>query len=116
MDNNKTNLNKCLRLKVADGIRFIPFEDIVRIEANNKKIFVFINSNVNPTEGYGKMSDISKQLDESNFFCCHRSHIINLKYIVKYLSKSSKLVTKQGIVPLSERKAYSFRNSIMNKI
>jgi two-component system, LytTR family, response regulator len=116
MDTFKTIQGNCLQLKVADGIQFIPYDDIVRIEFNKKKIMIFTNSNDKPIEGYGKMKDIEKQLSDSDFYCCHRSHIINLRYLVKYLSKSSDLLTTRGIAPLSERKVNLFKNTIMNKI
>lgn len=108
--------HKRLHLKVADGIRFIPHEEIIRIESHDKKVWVYISSNDQPVEGYNKLEDIEKQLDTSAFFCCHWSHIVNLKHIIKYVSKTSELVTTQGTIPRSERRVNQFKTNIMQKI
>lgn len=107
-----------LHLKTIDGIQFIRFEDIIRIEANDKKIKVFATSSPEPITGTGKMDDIELQLPPDTFFRCHRSHIISLQHIEKYIPKGSgcQLVTSKGAVPLADSKADQFKNSILQKI
>ena len=107
-----------LHLRTADGIQFIRFEDIIRIEADDKKIKVFLCSMPDPITGTGKMDDIEEQLPSDIFFRCHRSHIISLQHIEKYIPKGSgcQLVTSKGAVPLAESKAILFKKNILQKI
>ncbi len=107
-----------LHLKTADGIQFIRFEDIIRIEADDKKIKVFVTSSPVPITGTGKMEDIEIQLDATMFFRCHRSHIISLQHIEKYIPKGKgcPLVTAKGSVPLAESKTEQFKKSILKNI
>lgn len=107
-----------LHLKTADGIQLIRFEDIIRIEADNKRIKVFVTSSPAPITGIGKMEDIEMQLDPAMFFRCHRSHIVGLQYIEKYTPKGKgcQLVTVNGAIPLAESKASHFKKSILKKI
>ena len=107
-----------LHLKTADGIQFIRFEEIVRIEADDKKIKVFVDSSPVAITGTGKMEDIELQLPAAMFFRCHRSHIISLQHIEKYIPKGKgcQLVTKKGAIPLAESRTDLFKKNILKKI
>lgn len=68
-----------LIISKKQGIYLLPFEDILYMEKNLRKIRVSAgNSSI---EFYGRFPDIEDSLDE-RFMCCHRSYIINMDKIV----------------------------------
>lgn len=59
----------------------IPFADIFYCEAINRKIYVHTKQGV--IDYYFKIEELEKQLG-SSFFRCHRSYLVNLKYVCGY--------------------------------
>jgi len=72
-----------IALHTLEGIHFINIRDIIRIESeSNYSIFFF--------EGKKKivvsktLKQVEEQLEQYNFFRPHRSHLINMNYIITY--------------------------------
>ncbi len=47
--------------------------------------------------------------DNAVLFRCHRSHIVNLKYLVQFKEKPRILVTQKGEIPISENFVKEFK-------
>ncbi|WP_454051871.1 LytR/AlgR family response regulator transcription factor [Clostridium sp. Marseille-Q7071] len=57
-------------------------KDIMYIESQQRKVKVHTTYDV--IEYYYKLSDMEQELYEDNFFRCHKSYIVNLKYVHSY--------------------------------
>ena len=81
-----TNVNKIekIALPSLNGIEFVKLDDIVRCEAeSNYTVFYLINGDkvtVSKT-----LKDYEDILSQNNFFRIHKSVIINIKYLKKYI-------------------------------
>ena len=81
-----TNVNKIekIALPSLNGVEFVKLDDIVRCEAeSNYTVFYLINGDkvtVSKT-----LKDYEDILSQNNFFRIHKSVIINIKYLKKYI-------------------------------
>ncbi|WMJ82050.1 LytTR family DNA-binding domain-containing protein [Clostridium sp. MB40-C1] len=93
----------------------IFIKDIMYIEAARRKIRVHTIYDV--IEYYYKISDIEQELYEYNFFRCHKSYIVNLKYVSSYdntfitLTNSEKIyVSKYKLADFSKKFMYYLKD------
>lgn len=98
-----------IALPSMEGLQFVPLDDIMYCESQDNYTQFFLVD--------GKKIMVSKTikffedaLDDSKFFRVHRSNIINLKYIDKYVKgEGGYVVLKQGArIPVSRRRKESF--------
>lgn len=88
----------------------IAFEDIVFCEVIDRKIYLhLISSSV--IDFYERMDKLEKKLD-NRFFRCHRSFIINLKYL-KSFKNGFALMEGGKEIPVSRSKSREFSNVIL---
>lgn len=88
--NHKTELKKIngqydkIALPTLEGIHFINIKDIIRIESeSNYSVFFFTDKKkmvVSKT-----LKQIEEILEQYNFYRPHRSNLINMDYIAKYI-------------------------------
>lgn len=80
---NINSLEK-IALPSSDGIRFVKIQDVVRCESdNNYTMFYLINKEkvlVSKT-----LKEYEVMLSGVNFYRIHKSHLVNLKFITKYV-------------------------------
>lgn len=88
----------------------ILLNDIIYIESLKRKIKVHTLSNI--FEYYYKLSDIEKELSNDNFFRCHKSYIVNLKFVQSYNNTSIILENGEEIF-LSKYKYLDFSKAFM---
>lgn len=104
---NKSQKNK-LAVPTSDGLTFINYKDIIRLEGSNSYTTIHLNNSSKITSSY----NIAKFIDvipNEIFFRTHRSHIISLHNIYKYHSKEATIEMDNGdIVPLSKAMKLSF--------
>ena len=80
------NINKVekIALPSLNGIEFIKLEDIIRCESDNNYTNFYLKSKeriiVSKT-----LKDYEDMLESKGFFRTHKSHIINLAYLKKYI-------------------------------
>jgi len=111
-DDNNINLD-FLFFKVESNGKYykvnIHFDDLLRIEGMNNYVKIFISSDKFYIH-YASLMNVMAKLPSNMFIRCHKSHIINLKFINKIESKS--LTMKDGtVVPIGQtyRKADLFK-------
>jgi two-component system, LytTR family, response regulator len=73
-----------IELSVKDGIFFIKQADILRLEAAGSYTVFYLDNNIRHMVSKS-MKEYEVQLDNSVFFRCHNSHIVNLKKVVKFI-------------------------------
>jgi len=98
-----------IALPSMEGLQFVALDDVIYCESQDNYTQFFLVD--------GKKIMVSKTikffedaLDDSKFFRVHRSNIINLKYIDKYVKgEGGYVVLKQGArIPVSRRRKESF--------
>lgn len=90
----------------------IPYEDIIYIEAYQHH--VMIHQNDMTKRNYLSLKEIALQLDDS--FCrCHRSYIVNLKYVERIEGMNCITKNKQ-VIPISKKYKNDFVEKIMKQM
>lgn len=89
----------------AEGIHLYTRDEIVRCEADNNYSRIFLQSG---EELYvaRTLKDLESQLHDSGFERIHKSHLINLQHLRKYLNRDggSVLMSDGATLPVSQRK------------
>lgn len=81
----KANSFNIVELSVKDGIIFIKQQDIIRLEASGSYTVFYLVNNVKHIASKN-LKECEPLLDQSLFYRCHQSHIINLQKVVKMVS------------------------------
>ncbi|MBT3647598.1 MAG: LytTR family transcriptional regulator [Flavobacteriales bacterium] len=92
-----------------EGLQFINLDDIVYCESqdNYTKFFLVDGQRIMVSKTIKHFEEL---LNPNQFFRVHRSNIVNLKYIEKYVKgEVGYIVMKQGErIPVSRRRKESF--------
>ncbi|PLX07335.1 MAG: DNA-binding response regulator [Marinilabiliales bacterium] len=110
---NLNSLDK-IALPSSDGVRFIKIGDIVRCESdNNYTMFYLISKEkilVSKT-----LKEFEIMLSGVNFFRVHKSHLVNLQYVTKYMpGEGGYLILEDGShVDVSRRKKEGLMKVLM---
>lgn len=107
--------DKFLLAKTINTSTKIFLKDIIYIESLQRKIKVHTTYDI--FEYYYKISDLENELIEDNFFRCHKSYIVNLKYVQSFdntfitLKNSEKVfVSKYKLSDFSKAFMYYLKN------
>lgn len=113
----KTNFRLAPHLLYKGHLGYEPvfLTDIIRLTVCNKQTHVFTTHDEAPLVFPESMASYMKLLTP-DFFCCHRSHIVNLSYLEKYNNKERMLILKFGHeVPVSENVTKDLLKILMPK-
>lgn len=88
----------------------IPFDDIIYCEIINRKIYLHLVQQ-EIINYYEKIESLEKKLD-GRFFKCHRSYLINLKYLKSY-NKGLAYLSNGETIPVSRLRSEKFSNVIL---
>jgi DNA-binding LytR/AlgR family response regulator len=105
--NKKTSV---LTIQTGSWCKSIRFADILYCEAINRKIFVHTKQEI--IDYYFRINELEKQL-EPDFFCCHRSYLVNLQAVCGYENGLAKLVNGENI-PVSRLRWQAFMDAMLN--
>jgi len=87
---DKTPESGGYKIKIGKQTRFIPFEDIIFFEthpATTRKLVLHMENS--QLEFYGKIKSVAEI--SPDFFCCHKSFVVNVKH-VKHVNSETKEV------------------------
>ena len=76
--------DKKLAVPTSEGVLFLPVADIVRLEAAGSYATIFLN-NKQKLVASKNLSEFEALLDSPDFFKVHKSHLVNLRYVSKYI-------------------------------
>ncbi|MGO5066999.1 response regulator transcription factor [Clostridium sporogenes] len=109
--------DKFIIAKTISQATKIFLKNIMYIESQHRKLKIHTKNNI--IEYYHKISDIEKELYGCNFFRCHKSYIVNLKYVESYdnifitLINSEKIyVSKYRLDDFSKAFMYYLKNEV----
>lgn len=94
-----------LALPSEEGLEIIPFENLIRVEADRAYSKFFLNDGRKIIVSK-PMKEFEEKLISNNFFRVHKSSIVNLNYVEKYLNgKGGQLKMSDGsLIAVSVRK------------
>lgn len=101
---------KFIIAKTISECNKIFVKDILYIEAQLRKVIIHTTYDI--IEYYNRLSDIEAELQEYNFFRCHKSYIVNLSYIKSYDNTSITLKNGEKIY-ISKYKFSDFSKAFM---
>lgn len=114
LKNSPAQLQK-MALPVKDEIVFISVADIICLEGDAKYTTLNLR-NGQKLVSSRNIGEFEELIDPSAFFRCHRSWIVNLKDVVKFLKNDNQLLlTNQLYAEVSTRKKDEFLR-LFNKI
>jgi two-component system LytT family response regulator len=77
--------NPLLEIQVKDGVIFIKQKDIIRLEASRSYTELYLQYGIKHVASKN-LGDFELQLDPDIFFRCHKSHIVNLHEVRKFIN------------------------------
>lgn len=114
---NNVNKIEKIALPSFNGIEFVKIENIVRCESDNNYTNFYISNGVKilVSKTLKEFEDI---LESKGFFRTHKSHIINLSFLKKYIKGEGGIAVMEdnSEIPVSRRRKDEFRevfNSFM---
>ena len=113
----ETTANQAIKpviLKTITGYEFLNYDEIIRIEADRKVIFVYTITRDKPLKVFSNLLAVESLLSMPAFYRCHRSHIVNMRHIKGFLVKSRQLVMINGNeIPISEDRIREFKEKFI---
>lgn len=101
-----------LIIKNQGMIKKIKINEILFLEVINRDILIHTEDQTYTTKT--SMKNLEKELSKFNFFRCHNSFLINLKYI-DCIQKNTVLIDNEEI-PISRQKADEFKNKFLTVV
>lgn len=99
-----------LIISKSNEVRKVDFDDIIYCEVCNHRVFIYEKTTFH--EYNFKISELGKQLP-NYFFKCHRSYIINLKFVERFYDGFVFLPTGEK-VPVASRRQKEFLRALLN--
>jgi two-component system LytT family response regulator len=103
----QTISNDIISVPSETGFDIVPINKIQRCEAINATTHIFMDDGKKLVSSYnlGKFSDL---LIDKGFYVVHRSHIVNLSFVKKYLRSGSIIMNDSTEIPLSKTNRQEF--------
>lgn len=112
---NDANFNK-IGLPVADGIKFVNFEDIILLKADGMYTTIMLKNNTELVISKPLKHFVTLLSNIPIFYKPHRSYLINLKYIQEYSKKDGGYIVMDNneSVSISKDKKEAFLTLVQN--
>jgi two-component system LytT family response regulator len=105
MENLKSPIPSRLAIPTADGMEYLNPKEIIRIEADRSYSWFFLygNRKILVSKNLKEFQDL---LSDRYFFRSHNSHLINLKFVRKYVRKDGGYIEMQdgAQIPVSRNR------------
>jgi len=105
LENLKSALPSRLAIPTSEGMEYVNPKDIIRIEADRSYSWFFFSGNrkILVSKHLKEFQDL---LSDRYFFRSHNSHLINLKYVRKYVRKEGGYIemTDGSQIPVSRNR------------
>jgi two-component system LytT family response regulator len=105
MENIRTSLPSRLAIPTADGMEYLNPKDIIRIEADRSYSWFFLSGNRKILVSK-HLKEFQELLGERSFFRAHNSHLINLKFVRKFIRKEGGYIemADNTVIPVSRNR------------
>ena len=109
----QTFQHKKIVIPSQEGLEFVKMSDIINFEGDNGYTNIhFINRK--PILSSHSIGYFNKLLDSQSFYLIHKSHLINLSHIEKYLNEGYVVLTNNTKLPVSRNRRLNFLNKFRN--
>ncbi len=103
LENFVSRKDKSLAITTYDGVVFLEIEKIIRCEADlNYTKFFLIDKDFISSKTLKEYEDLLGIHD--HFMRVHRSHLVNLNYVLKLKNDGSLILKDNSIIPVSRRR------------
>ena len=103
--------NNSIAVPFQDGLEFIKINSIIHCQGENGYTKLFLTNKKSILSSYS-IGYFSKQLVHLGFYLVHKSHLINLEHISKFLNEGFVVLTDNSRLPVSRNKKLDFLNTI----
>ncbi len=103
----QTFQKKKIIIPSVEGLEFVKIEDILHCEGETGYTKIHLKTG-KPLLSSNSIGHFNKLLESSNFYLVHKSHLINLSYIEKYLNEGYVILTGNKKIPVSRNRRQEF--------
>lgn len=102
-----------IAIPTMEGYLFVKTNSVVHLEAERNYTMVYLENNTKQITSR-TLKDFEEMLPEDLFFRCHHSHIVNLKFIDRYIKgEGGQIILENGkSITVSRRKKEDFLKRI----
>lgn len=110
--NLSTNNDRSLAITTSDGVVFLELDKIIRCEAdlNYTKFFLAGSKSFLSSKTLKEYDDLLTTHD--NFIRVHRSHLLNINYLLKAKNDGNLILSDDSVIPISRRR----KKEVMSRI
>lgn len=103
----QTFQNKKIVIPCTEGLEFVKISDIIHFQGEQGYTNIHF-TNRKPILSSHSIGYFSKLLDDQSFYLIHKSHLINLSHIEKYLNEGFVILTNNHKLPISRNRRQEF--------
>ena len=100
-------------LKTISGYEFLNIKDIIRIESIRNNCMVYYIGSEKPLRVISNLIQVEDLIEKKCFFRSHRSHLVNMDHVVRFIEKERKLVTANGDAFIAEDRLKEFKTRFL---
>ena len=93
-----------IEIHTKDGILFVKQKDIIRLEASRSYTLFYLNNGQKQLASKS-LSEFEHKLDNTFFYRCHHSHIVNLAMVEKFVNHEGLFaqMSEGSMIPISKK-------------
>lgn len=103
----QTFQNKKIVIPCIEGLEFVQIADIIHFQGEQGYTNIHF-TNRKPILSSHSIGYFSKLLNDQSFYLIHKSHLINLSHIEKYLNEGFVILTNNYKLPISRNRRQDF--------
>ncbi|MEM6684915.1 MAG: LytTR family DNA-binding domain-containing protein [Bacteroidota bacterium] len=107
----KTFQQKKIVIPSQEGLEFVKIEDIIHCQGIDGYTKIYFQHHKPIVSSYS-IGHFFKLLKHTDFYLIHKSHLININYILKYLNEGYVVLQDNHKLPVSRNKRSDFLNMI----
>ncbi|MFD1061933.1 LytR/AlgR family response regulator transcription factor [Winogradskyella litorisediminis] len=107
----QTFQDKKIVIPSQDGLEFVKISEIIHLKGDNGYTHIYIENRKSILSS-NSIGHFNKILDNQSFYLIHKSHLINLSYIEKYLNEGYVQLSNGSKLPVSRNRRQEFLNSL----
>ncbi|PHS64800.1 MAG: DNA-binding response regulator [Flavobacterium sp.] len=107
----QTFQKKKIVIPTQNGLEFVKIEEIIHCEGVDGYTKIYFEKH-KPMLSSNSIGHFNKLLENHEFYLVHKSHLINLNHIEKYLNEGSLILTHNHKVPVSRNRRSDFLNTL----
>ena len=89
--------DKCIVINLTGSTRFVKIRDILLLKADGSYCIIFLKNNEKLTTSKNLKYFEERLLDFPIFFRCHKSNIVNLKYITEFNRSEGEVILENEL-------------------